>query len=410
MQKPIISLILVYKDSSKTVKNCIESILSQVFQSFELVCVDIGATDETSNIVEEYAQKDNRIKNIKIDEEIAKKAAAMLTIGDYICFIDETKVYNENFLNETYRQMTHEKDTKFKFKKDTFYNRNFIESFDKIEKIIENQIKEQSTKLKELLQKNKESILEEQEKRRIEQIETIYNKNYDLIIRFEQLEQNFYKKEKDLKESVQRLWDEKFTIENTTVNLQPIYDELYTQKYKLESEMNVKGSEISKIYDDITKNYKYTEELMQTEKEFIYDAINKNFYNLDERLKKLEEYESLKFSNIKSLFNSQLNEICSRLKYLESNSNENFEREGNNISTEKLFESISEKMYAHVNSVNGKFYKELTSLYKDVDEKISEAQNNQQYKFEQRLTRVKDEIMSELKKELAQIKEELLKK
>ena len=69
MEKPKVSLILVYKNSSNTIKKCLDSILGQLFQSFELVCVNTGSTDGTDLIIEEYSDMDDRIKNIKIDEK-----------------------------------------------------------------------------------------------------------------------------------------------------------------------------------------------------------------------------------------------------------------------------------------------------------------------------------------------------
>lgn len=410
MQKPKVSLILVYKNTSNTIKKCLDSILAQLFQGFELVCVNTGSTDGTDLIIEEYKEKDERIKNIKIDENFAKKAAAMLTTGDYICFIDETKTYKEDFISSMYRQMTHEKDTKFKFKKDTFYNRNFIENFDKIEKVIENQIKEQSAQLKELIKKQKEFMALEIEKNRKEHIETICNKNYDLTVRFEQLEKNFYTKEQEIKNEIKELENKECSPAVINVDLQPVYDELYSIKDKLSSDIDIKGYEIGKIYEDITANYKYTEELVKREKEYIYASMDEKQLQNHERLQRLEQYEELKFENIKKLFDSQIDEIDSKIKALEISGGTNTENVKEAINAEKIITKNTENLYSHINSVNAKFYEELANMYKELNEKIIVSYKNQQLYMEKKMNNFRNEITSDLEIRISKLKNELFNK
>ncbi len=67
---PLISVgIPVYNDE-KFIKKAIESVLNQTFTNFELIISDNASTDSTSDICEEYAKKDKRIKYIKQDENI----------------------------------------------------------------------------------------------------------------------------------------------------------------------------------------------------------------------------------------------------------------------------------------------------------------------------------------------------
>lgn len=407
MEKPKVSLILVYKNSSNTIKKCIDSILEQLFQSYELVCVNTGSTDGTDLIIEDYKEKDNRIKNIKIDENFAKKAAAMLTTGDYICFIDETKSYKDDFISAMYRQMTHEKDTKFKFKKDIFYNRNFIESFDKIEKVIENQIKEQSIQLKELIKKQKEFMALEFEKYRKEHIETISNKNYDLTVRFEQLEKNFYEKEVELKSCIDGLWERDVKRSEVIVDLEPLYAEMHSIKNQLLSDLDIKGSEIGRIYEDITANYKYTEELVNREKDYIYASMDEKHLNTNERLLRLEQYEDLKFANIKKLFDSQIDEIDSKIKALENYNGCNTEEIKDAINVEKLINKNSENIYSLINTLNAKFYEDLANMYKELNEKMMNSYKNQQLHIEKKINNLRNEFNADLELRISKLKNEI---
>ena len=56
-----ISVIVPIYNIENYLQNCIESVLSQSFTSFELILVDDGSTDNCSNICDEYVKKDNRV-------------------------------------------------------------------------------------------------------------------------------------------------------------------------------------------------------------------------------------------------------------------------------------------------------------------------------------------------------------
>ena len=57
-----ISVIMpVYNTNEKYFREAIESILNQTFSDLELIIVDDCSTDNSRNILEEYAQKDSRI-------------------------------------------------------------------------------------------------------------------------------------------------------------------------------------------------------------------------------------------------------------------------------------------------------------------------------------------------------------
>lgn len=70
---------------------CIESVLSQNYQDFELILVDDGSPDNCADICDEYARKDNRIKVIhKTNGGLvsARKAGLQLAKGKYIGYVD----------------------------------------------------------------------------------------------------------------------------------------------------------------------------------------------------------------------------------------------------------------------------------------------------------------------------------
>jgi glycosyltransferase involved in cell wall biosynthesis len=65
---PKISVITPVYNNEKYLLQCIESILSQMFKDFEFIIVDDGSEDGTSDILQEYAKKDPRIRIVKNDK------------------------------------------------------------------------------------------------------------------------------------------------------------------------------------------------------------------------------------------------------------------------------------------------------------------------------------------------------
>lgn len=58
---PLISVIVPVYKVEQYLSRCIDSILSQTFEDFELILVDDGSPDNCGKICDEYAQKDSRI-------------------------------------------------------------------------------------------------------------------------------------------------------------------------------------------------------------------------------------------------------------------------------------------------------------------------------------------------------------
>lgn len=57
-----VSIVIPAYNEEKYVTKCIESLLKQTYQDFELIFVDDGSTDNTKEIIKEFIKKDKRIK------------------------------------------------------------------------------------------------------------------------------------------------------------------------------------------------------------------------------------------------------------------------------------------------------------------------------------------------------------
>ena len=63
-RKPLITVLMPCFNAEEFLKEALESILNQSYKNLEILCVNDGSTDKTGEILEDYAQKDSRIKVI----------------------------------------------------------------------------------------------------------------------------------------------------------------------------------------------------------------------------------------------------------------------------------------------------------------------------------------------------------
>lgn len=61
-EQPLVSIIMAVKDTEPYLPACLDSILHQTYQNWELIAVNDHSTDRTPEILNEYAQKDSRVK------------------------------------------------------------------------------------------------------------------------------------------------------------------------------------------------------------------------------------------------------------------------------------------------------------------------------------------------------------
>jgi glycosyltransferase involved in cell wall biosynthesis len=62
MSRPVVSIITPTHNHQCFIGQCIDSVLAQTYENWELIIVDDGSTDRTREIVQDYAEKDKRIK------------------------------------------------------------------------------------------------------------------------------------------------------------------------------------------------------------------------------------------------------------------------------------------------------------------------------------------------------------
>lgn len=109
MFMPQVSIIVPVYNVEKYLRQCLDSIVNQTFKDIEIICVDDGATDNSGNILEEYASKDERVKvfhkentgygntmNIGLD----------LASGEYIAIVESDDFADADMIEKMHQAIT----------------------------------------------------------------------------------------------------------------------------------------------------------------------------------------------------------------------------------------------------------------------------------------------------------------
>lgn len=104
--KPKISVVMPVYNTEQYLNESISAILNQTFEDFELILVNDGSTDNSLKIMEEFAQKDSRIKIIDLKENGGAGNARNVGInhirGKYTIFTDSDDVMYPQMLEKLY--------------------------------------------------------------------------------------------------------------------------------------------------------------------------------------------------------------------------------------------------------------------------------------------------------------------
>lgn len=91
----MVSIILPVFNAERFLSQCLDSILWQTYQDWELIAVDDGSKDGSIEILKSYEKRDNRIHIISKKNEgvsIARNIALEHAHGDYIYFVDSDDI------------------------------------------------------------------------------------------------------------------------------------------------------------------------------------------------------------------------------------------------------------------------------------------------------------------------------
>lgn len=100
-----VSVIIPIYNVEKYLRRCLNSIVNQTLSDIEIICINDGSTDNSLEILQEYAQKDERIVIINQQNEGVSRArnyGINIAKGEYIGFLDSDDYIDYNFYEKLY--------------------------------------------------------------------------------------------------------------------------------------------------------------------------------------------------------------------------------------------------------------------------------------------------------------------
>lgn len=107
----LVSVVIPVYKAEDYLKRCVESLLSQTFQNFEIILVDDGSPDHSGTICDDYARKDERIKVFhKINGGVssARQYGMEHAKGEYVIHADPDDWVESSMLEELYNKAKEE--------------------------------------------------------------------------------------------------------------------------------------------------------------------------------------------------------------------------------------------------------------------------------------------------------------
>lgn len=104
----MISVIVPVYNAEKYLTKCVDSILAQSFENFELILVDDGSKDGSGAICDKYAARDSRVKVLHNENggvSAARESGVAQSRGEYIAFIDADDYIAKDYLTVLYEDI-----------------------------------------------------------------------------------------------------------------------------------------------------------------------------------------------------------------------------------------------------------------------------------------------------------------
>lgn len=106
---PKVSVIIPVYNSADYLRECLDSVTKQTLQEIEIICIDDGSSDNSLEILKEYASKDNRFtvltqKNLYAGT--ARNAGLSVAKGEYLSFLDSDDFFDQEMLKKMYQKIS----------------------------------------------------------------------------------------------------------------------------------------------------------------------------------------------------------------------------------------------------------------------------------------------------------------
>lgn len=121
----LVSIVMPAYNCEKYVVEAINSVLAQTYRNWELLVLDDGSKDKTLQIIEEFSQKDSRIKSLPNGKNLGVSATRNrgieLASGDWIAFLDSDDMWEPEKLEKQF-EIVEKKSAEFLFTGSSYIN------------------------------------------------------------------------------------------------------------------------------------------------------------------------------------------------------------------------------------------------------------------------------------------------
>lgn len=118
IKSSILSFIIPVYNVASYLRKCVDSLLAQDYDDYEIILVDDGSTDGSGKICDEYAEKHDNIRVIHQHNaglSAARNSGIKMAKGEYICFVDSDDYWQPNVLASLMAQIQREQLDVFRF-------------------------------------------------------------------------------------------------------------------------------------------------------------------------------------------------------------------------------------------------------------------------------------------------------
>ena len=114
--KPKVSIIVPARNEESTILKCLQSLLSQDYDKYEVIAIDDSSTDRTLSIISKLSEKDNKLITVKSpprpNDWVGKNWACFQgykkSTGEILLFTDADSVHKPDALSSAINTMIHD--------------------------------------------------------------------------------------------------------------------------------------------------------------------------------------------------------------------------------------------------------------------------------------------------------------
>ncbi len=92
VEQPTVSVLVAVYNAETTLERCLDSLLTQTYRQIEVLCVDDCSTDNSADLLRQYADRDSRIRVFRqkqnMGQAVGRNLALRHATGTFVTFLD----------------------------------------------------------------------------------------------------------------------------------------------------------------------------------------------------------------------------------------------------------------------------------------------------------------------------------